>query len=352
MTVTRRFQSGAELQSAAIELTTVGGAVASSTKYKTGSYSFRNSSGGAMFGPAITATAQFRVGFHLNHNSGTNGMRSIVKWLSGSTVVGGIGYNATTGLVHIVVGSAPASSVASISAVTIGLNATDTWKHIGVNVKLAASGGWVTLYVDGVNVLTFSGDTLGSSGVTTIDNIGWHGVFEVVAAWSNYAYYDDLLIDDLVGEVDGAVPDRRFLLITPNGNGTNSEMTGNDGNQVNNYQMADEVPNDGDTTYVAATSSGLTDTYAMTTVTPEAGWMFGAVIPLVVARKTAAEDDVQIAPTLRSGAEEENGSNHTLGTSYTLAWARWATDPSTDIAWDQSGVDAVEIGATSAGAYA
>jgi hypothetical protein len=325
----------------------------------TGSYSFRTptfssyaAAAAAAYGFSITATAQFRVGCHINHNGLSDGMCSIVKWLNGALVVGAIGYDQDTGLIHIVVGHDYGHSVASVSASSIGLDVRDSWRHVGVDVKLAASSGWVNLYVDGVEALTFAGDTLGASGVTTIDQVLFTGTLETVAAWSNYCYIDNIIIDDTTGEALGAtVPDRRFQLITPNGNGTTSEMTGSDGNSVNNYDLVDDVPHDSDTTYVKAVEAGLTDTYAMTTFTLPDEWVIAAVIGLAVVRKGAAEDDVQVAVTVQSGATEDVGSDQALGTSYALRWERWLTDPATGHTWNQDGLDAVEVGATSAGDY-
>jgi hypothetical protein len=233
------------------------------------------------------------------------------------------------------------------------LDVADAWRHVGVDVKLAASGGWINLYVDGVETLAFAGDTLGASGVTTVDQVLFTGTLETTAAWENYAYIDDILIDDTTGEPAAAtVPDRRFRLITPNGNGTASEMTGSDGDQVANYALVDEVPHNSDTDYVKALTTGLVDTYTMSTFTLPTDWVVGAILPLLIARKSAAEDDVRIAPALQSNTTRAVGSGQTLGTSYDLRWGRWTTDPHTGVAWSQAGLDAVEVGAQSAGTFA
>lgn len=352
MTITRRFQVGAELQNIAMELVATRTAATSNTTAKTGSYSFRFSSTDTAAAP-ITETSQLRVGFHWRHHGAIwvgNGHLSIVSWQNGTTGVGYIVYD-KDGTVDIFVGG---SSVASVSAASIGLTALDAWKHIGIDVKMHAVTGWVALYVDGIEVLSFSGDTLGATGETTIDQVVWGGrVTGDNSAWANFFYFDDARGDDMTGETAyAAVPDMRLIPITDNDNGTNSQMTGSDGDQTNNYQMCDEVPHDSDTTYVKALTPGLTDTYAMTTIAIPEDWAVAAMIGIDTARKGSAADDVKVSVTLQSGVTLTVGDAQAVGTSYGAYWQRWATDPNTGVAWTQGGIDAVEIGATSAGTYA
>lgn len=351
MAIARLAQTGAELNLTAAELTTVGSATISNTKARTGTYSFRFAlNGNTSAGIAFTATAQFRAHMHLNHNglAGIANAAYIFRWQNGATQVGAVNYDRVTGYIQLIVN---ATVVASESAATLGLSAVDTWYGLGIDVKLDASAGWIYFYKDGELKLSYDGNTLAGLGaITTVDGLYFGGGLN--GSWASYAYFDDLVIDDTTGEATPSpVPDRRFALLTPNGNGDKSEFTGSDGNQIDNYLLVDEIPPNGDTDYVRATAANLVDLYAMTTTTPPTGFTFGALIALAYARKAAAEDDTTVALTIKSGTTEQSGSAKTLGTSYALRWERFATDPATGNPWTQSGIDSVQVGVKSGGTY-
>ncbi len=349
MAIARLVQTGAELNLAGAELSVVGSATVSSTKARTGTYSFRFAlNGNTPMALSFTATAQLRAHLHLNHNGlgGTTDYAYIYRWLSGATQVGAIRYDRAEGYIAAYVGT---SRVAYVTAASVGLDATDTWFALGLDLKLAASDGWIYLYKDGLLILSFDGDTLGATGKTTVDQIQYGGGSS--GSWQSYAYFDDLYIDDTTGETAPApVPDRRFALIIPNNNGDKSQFTGSDGDQVNNYQLIDEIPPNGDTDYVKAESADLVDLYAMATVSPPAGFVVSALIPWAYTRKAAAEDDTTVALVVKSSGTEQAGSAQSLGTSYALRWQRWATDPD-GAPWTQAKIDDVQVGIKSGGAF-
>ncbi len=354
MAISRLKQAGAELQSALAELDEPGSAAISNTKARSGSYSFQQSVvNPGRFGFSLpSGVSQFRASFHLNHNGprSTTDNADLVSWFSDATLVGRLRYNGTNGLLELLVGS---SVVASISAAEAGINTVDVWYHIGVDVKLHGTGGWVYVYRDGNLILSFDGDTLGTTGATTVNRVlfGAHGVG--YQGWEDYVYFDDLYVDSTEGETGpGVVPDRRFVLLTPDGNGSYSQFTGSDGDQVDNYLLVDDAPHDEDTTYVKATASGLIDTYAMTTFTIPQGWQVAALIPVAVARKMAAEDDTQVRLAVKSGGSLVQSAPKNLGTSYEIAvWHRQESDPATGLPWSQSGIDNVEVGVVSEGTF-
>ncbi|GAB4565374.1 MAG: hypothetical protein Kow0047_15940 [Anaerolineae bacterium] len=351
MTISRRWQSGAELGNVGYEVTTVSGSsfTVSTSKKKTGAYAFRShvSDYGKV---AIPDTAQFRVGGHFNHNglfgTGTNNRGVFFRWYNGATVVGGVEWDKDTNQLRIYVGGTP---VASVDAALAGVAAVDTWFHIGVDVKIDASAGWIYVYKDGVLVLNYDGNT--ATAGAAVNAISFPGGAN--NGWNLYIYVDDVVIDDTTGESAPAkVPDRRFVLLTPNANGDASGWTGSDGNNVDNYQLVDETPPNGDTDYVYAQAAGLQDLYNLTTYTVPNDMVIAAVISLAVARKAAAEDDVQIKPLIKAGTTVAAGDPQDLPTSYsTPVWSRWTTNPDTGLAWTQSDIDSLQAGIESAGTF-
>ena len=223
----------------------------------------------------------------------------------------------------------------------------DDWVHIGVDFKIADSGGWAYLYLNGVLEASIDGDTLLSS-YSEVDSL-WLGWYD---NGIEYAYLDDIYMDDTTGEAAPAVvPELRFGYIRPNGNGNSSGLTGSDGNQVDNYLLVDDDPVDDDTTYVAASATALKDTYAMETLVVPEDWAIAAVIPCHVTRKGNASVANQISTVIRSNVTEAIGSVQDLTTIYRLLWERQITDPDGDVAWTQGALDNIEIGAKSAGTF-
>ena len=49
--------------------------------------------------------------------------------------------------------------------------------------------------------------------------------------------------------------DGHFELLVANGNGDTNDWNGSDGNKVDNYLLVDDIPSDGDTTFVSATGT-------------------------------------------------------------------------------------------------
>jgi hypothetical protein len=210
-----------------------------------------------------------------------------------------------------------------------------TYRHYSINIKIHSSAGWFNVYCDGALLLSFSGNT-GNADLTSL-TLGNDSTQNLI----NYTYWDDIYIDDTTGEPAATrSPAYQFQVLTPNGNGSNSGMTGFD------------APHNSDTDYVQALAAGLKDTYAMTTVSPPASTAFSAVIPFAFARKPGVED-VQLRLLLRSGASELLSPAQALTTGYTmLIGDRTTLDPNTGLAWTQAGIDALEAGAQSAGTFA
>jgi len=226
------------------------------------------------------------------------------------------------------------------------LFAPSAWYHIGLDVKIDSSAGWVKLYVDGTEKLTFAGNT-GNSDIEAI-RIGTND-----AGYGTDWYFDDIYVDDLAGEGAAAVvPDLRFEFLTPDGNGNYADWDGSDGNQVDNFEQVDEQPHDSDTTYNEAQAADEQDSYTLTTHAVTAGWQINAVIPTAVAKKTNAGVGTLLQMFLRVGSDDDLGDagEQALGTSYSLVWDRHIVAPDAG-AWTQADLDALEVGIEGEGAF-
>lgn len=341
MTITRLWQAGGEWVNTLIEFTSRNSSnFTIDTEPHTGDYSFRTSI--SYYGTKVLDTTydQLRLGAFVYHQGVVSGdSPTLFMLLNGGTQAVDLRWDGDNSTLQLYVGATQRDSVLSATFAQ-----TETWMHIGVDVKLAASGGWVKIYLDGVETLSYEGDTTGGASVidTLIVGSPRSGNF-----WSNYLRVDDIYIESTAGESSAAaVPDYRFEFVTPNGNGTQSQWDGSDGNSTDNYSLMG-VPHDGDTSYVETDVSGEGDDYTMSNITLPTGYVINAVIGGAVVKKLDAAGTLQLK--LKTRAERSatpyfvSGAAQALGTDYALYWERRTAHPDSGL-WDETTVNTLQIG--------
>ena len=348
MAITRVWQAGAEFNDTLLEFTSRTGSAftTSTTAPNTGTYSFR----AALFNDASkifsTTYTQMRTGFYFRHSGAySDRVPEIVEFKNGGTSVVSVYWNGMTNQIDLYVGGVLQNSAASAIFAT-----QEIYHNCGLDVKIAVAG-WATFYVEGVAIVTFSGDT--TVGSASIDSIRFTAYVDASTAWSSYVYIDDIYVDDTSGEASAAVPPSlTFELVHPNADGTSSGLTGSDGDQINNYLLVDEVTPDDDATYVYGASSGIKDTYNMAAMSVLAADIeVQSVIPIADARKVNVALDVKYQSIVRSNVTETVGAAQAVDTAYALYWDRVTLDPNGSVAWTEAAVNAMEIGLQTAGTY-
>ena len=351
MSFTRIWQSGAEMQHVneleELASSTYGGAsnfTISSTKAKTGTYSFRGEANSYPRGKAVSAT-QIRAGAFVNHTS-VGGASSLFKAIlflvttSGGVADAYVIWNGATGDLELYVGG---SMVDSINVATAGFDTTNTWYHLGFTYKADSSTGFVSLYRDGVQILNWTGNT-----GTAITGVYFHGDKGSSGGWANYAYWDDFYVDSASGEADAAPPSNRLMWQAVSGAGASAAWTASGAGS--NYQCVDDgVPND-DTDYVLASSSGLVDYYATGDITLPTGYSVVALIPCAWAKKTDAGTGSQLKLGSRLSSTDSTGSAQTLATTYGPIMERQTTKPGGG-SWSETDVNNSQVKIESAGAF-
>jgi hypothetical protein len=235
--MTRIFEDGAEFGD--ILFWDIGSPVASTTQKRSGNYSYYGANETST--KNISAEAEFY--FRFCQYQPTNGSGYVVSWYNGATRLGAI-YLASTIYKW--------QGYVSTSAVVTGTNSMliNQWQMGEVYVKIADSGGKITLKIDGIQEFDFTGDTKPGA-ATNVDNL--------VFAYPNISggrYFDDLAFNNTSGTVDNSwCGDGHFELLVANGNGDVNDWNGSDGNKVDNYLLVDDIPSDGDTTFVSATGT-------------------------------------------------------------------------------------------------
>lgn len=355
MTITALWRAGAEIQHVN-ELdefdpnlpsdNTTGSMTVSSVKFKTGAFSFAGSSAPKPRGKTITSTTQIRSGVYLNHPGITASGQAVLFYI-GSTINIWVQWNQTTGNLELYVNT---TLQASVAATTGGFSTTDTWRHLGIACKADAAAGFVSFYIDGVQRLTFSGNT-----GTAITSVAFGGNNNAIGnGFSSTAYWDDFYIDDTVGEADAAPTAILLPFLLPNGAGTTTGW-GVYG-VASNYLAVDETgaPNDL-TDFVFGTSSGLNDKYAVTNTTAGVTVPSGQSIAAVILAAWAQRTDAAKASTLKLGSLLSGttvlGSAQTLPVgSFGIIQERQATKPGGGT-WSEANVDSMEYVQETAGTF-
>lgn len=329
MAITPIWESGWELGRAIDELTSAPSATVSASNPKTGSYRLSMPNNSTTYQEHTASISQCQVGMHVSTTLALS-QSTLFALRQGTTFIVVILWDPINSQWVVSCGGTEVARVTDIPFAT-----TDLYHHVGVDIKIDASTGWVYLWRDGIEIISFDGDT--DSGGTTFNRLYLGGSGSWNGQMDNNVWYDT------TGEAAPVpVPDYRLEIITPNGDGNYSEWVGSDGNSVNNSLLVDEVPHNSDTDYVTTATANATDSYAMTTLTIPSGGTVVEVIPIVVAKKMDALGTMGLKIGTRYSGTDLLSSTKLLGTGYTTYRERQATKPGGG-AWDQASLDAVEI---------
>ena len=216
---------------------------------------------------------------------------------------------------------------------------TSGWHRICADIKIAVAG-WVYLWVDGDPVLTWDGDTT-AVGDVEADNWGI-GPITGTRRWGSTEGIDDVTFDNTTGEVAPSDDvDRRYPLLTPDGNGFYTDWSPSAGQ---NYQNVDEIPIDGDTTYNEDNIDGQKDSYSLVNYAVPSDRKVEAIIPIAAIRKVGPSDPVQASLFAREGGIDDSGLAFAITSSYETYWHRMTTAPDGGLIY-QTTVNDLESGA-------
>lgn len=347
MTWLRRIQSGFELRDVN-ELdqyvgkgSATGSINTTSGQYYTGNASLNLAGGVRPRGKTLPGSDKLsiRSNCFLRHGGTGTGDEGIIFLITGSSEIL-LSYDSDDNLVRLKVGG---STVASDTPGNFGIPTTGVWYGIGIHVYRDASAGVVSVYVGGVQKLTYAGNT------GTYTNGVFIGGEESANAWITPTTIDDFYFDySTSSEVDLPPPSYRYDMIRPTADGTPTDWVCSTGSD--NYANVDDTTPDDDSTYNSATAIDVVDEYALTDYTLATGYVISSVIPLARAKKTSAVTDAQIALGLDQGGTEEYGSGQSIGTTYGYIFDRFTDDPNNN-AWTDARVDSIKLQVKSTGTF-
>lgn len=209
------------------------------------------------------------------------------------------------------------------------------WISFGCHIADSPNGTWDVI-VNGVHVLTGSGDTNNSGGNITRLQIG----NENAGFSGNPNWY----VRDIIMETGTATPrtQRRVSYLEPNGAGNSTQWTPSAGSNYQNVDERDGAPDDATTRNGSATNGNI-DLYALAGL-PETD--SGIVAVREVAR--LAKDDATVRNArrvLRTNSTNFESGDLLLSTTWTwfLGSIR-ETNPQSAAAWSSSEIAALEMG--------
>lgn len=325
MAITRLHQCGFEYGATITEMSISSATfvVGSTSRQKTGSYSGRISGAGTdayIFYTHSSTTSQARTSFYFNHSGPSAGdTPNIFVAKNGSTPILTLEYDAVGGNFKIYSGSSAGTLLDTQSVPSF--STTNNWFHIGIDFKLDNSG-WFYVYLDGVAVISFTGDTNDAGAV--MDTF-FYGADSSTDTFLNFTYYDDIYIDDTTGEgAPAVVPSYQFELIRPDADGYSSAWTPSTG--TNHYALVDETPPN-TTDYITTASAANIDAFSLGTYTTPVGRTISAVIPQAYALKVDAGGTVNLKVGTRLSGSNSMSGTKTLTTSYKHFYDRQTTKP-------------------------
>lgn len=324
----RVFTDGAESGNLSFWTTNYFSAVNSGTK-RTGVYSYYNGDGAntnKSLGPALSEF-YLRIGYYGTAQSNNQ----VVQWRYGSTVLGKLAIQATTGYLLLYTGTSTLVATGTKSYVA------STWAVFEIHVKIDDSSGILAVKFDGVSDASFSGDTKPDAN-TSVDNLLFY-------ASGLGVYLDDLALNDTNGSLDNSwCGDGKIILLKPNANGDQSDLVGSDGNSVDNYLLVDDVPHDSDSTYVESDTPGDYDLYNLSASGLASNVTILRVAPEGFIRDSVAEGD-QVRLMIKTNSTEYRSNPLSLYTSYNrVTISGFKKNPYTLANWSVSDLDALQVG--------
>lgn len=222
--------------------------------------------------------------------------------------------------------------------------ASQTYVCIEVHAKIHASAGEVQVWVNGVLVIDFAGDTLESATAQlTHVSLGLRRTSgEFVGTYHSHAMqFDDVAINDASGSVNnGRIGQGGVFPLRPTADIEQgfTPSTGSD-----NYAMVDEAQADGDATYVSGLGSGTRDLYVLEDLA--AAGQIDNMQMIVVGRSIGGVGG-RLRPTIKTGALIAVGSQATFVKSYSGAVHHWETNPETSLPWTLTEINSLQGGMT------
>jgi hypothetical protein len=266
------------------------------------------------------------------------------KWLSGGlysdiiTFTGGAGIEAVitalNGGIQLRLGSRGGTVVASCACPQNFI--ASMWHWFEVRYKYGTSAGVVEIWLDGVQLLTYTGNVSSAAG-GSISQIQYCNTSNSVIG-----YLDDLYIIDVAagGANTTRLGDCRIGTLVPTSNASPNQATPSTGSA---YTCVDEAQwNTSDYVTFTSYSAGKVEAYGMSSLPSTPTAIYGVRV-LAIGDKSDA-GSAGFYPYIASGGSSALGAGQPLSTSWGHIYSIFEIDPHTSAAWATAAVNAMACG--------
>jgi hypothetical protein len=218
----------------------------------------------------------------------------------------------------------------TVLAISDSILTAGTFNFIETKAVFDTVAGSVQVKVNDVTKISIGSLNLGSVGgaqcfiglqVNGGPNSYWADIF----AWDDSGTYNN----DFMGP-------QRILTIFPNGDTAQADWSKN--GAATGYDCIDEVPQDGDTTYLRSGTVGDKSDFSLPTLPPEVASVAAVYVPVMARLDAAGIGNVKTS--MISSAVALAGNDVPLTPGYIYYNNVFEYDPNTSIAWDKAGVEA------------
>lgn len=298
--------------------------------------------------PRLTGGTWAQMGF---------GQNNIYKSLPASSkVIMGFGLYATGGAYAVFYGDAGATTHitiyrnangyieirrGTISGTLLATSSTtiapSVWRYVEISVTVSDTVGEVHVRLDGSqsDFVSYVGDTKNAGTATTIDRVA------IVTSTNDTRVTDVYILNDTGASNNNFLGDVGIKPLSPNGNGTTTQLTGSDGNQTDNYLLVDERPFSA-TDYAGSATIGHKDTYQIENLPTNTTNIFGVQVSASMVKSDAGAASARTV--LRSGSTDYAGTTRALSTSSLTYTDLYEQNPATASTWTVSDANSIEAG--------
>jgi len=320
------FMDGFDTADSAMKWGAAGSTSTTSTRFGTGRAVIPQVNNANLFFPA---SAQIFVGAAMKLNDyGNNRDLLSLYGDSGATLHLVLNVN-TSGQLQVLRGGTPIVGTSSVWM------PTGVWNYWELSATISATVGTVEVRLNGVTLLTFTGNTKNGGTATTIDRL------LLGTQYNGALASDDFYLCNSSGSTNNTfLGDVRVQTLLPTAAGASTQLTPT--GVANNWDNVNDAPYNS-ATYNSSSTSGQRDTYAMGDLLAGTGTVFAVQDTIIAAKSDAGAASIKAA--VKSGATVYYDAAMNLGTSQSSSSAVRETDPATSAAWTATNVNSVEFGA-------
>jgi len=229
-----------------------------------------------------------------------------------------------------------ANTLLGVSSVGLRLN---TWHYLELKGVIDDSVGTYEVRLDGVNILSDTGQDTDSTGNARINLIQIH------RQSSGAELHDDLYLLDSAGLTNNDfLGDIQIQTINPDGDGNRNDFT-RVGGGLNNFEAVDDGDSpDDDTTYNHSAVLDEDELYTHSALSGTFDTVYAVMVRNHVRKENAGDRSVRAIT--RSNVSEAESALDPLGVDYRYIDGLFETDPQGGGAWTETRVNAAEFGLT------